>query len=49
MRPKKEILYLAKEDILPHILGMIRDGDLVITLGAGDIVRLSDALAQALK
>jgi len=47
--PKKEILYLAKEDILSHILGMIRDGDLVITLGAGDIVRLSDALAQELK
>jgi UDP-N-acetylmuramate--alanine ligase len=47
--PNKEVLYLAKENILPHILGMIRDGDLVITLGAGDIVKVSDALAQELK
>ncbi|MCX5668821.1 MAG: UDP-N-acetylmuramate--L-alanine ligase [Candidatus Omnitrophica bacterium] len=47
--PEKQVLYLAKEDILPHLLGMIRDGDLVITLGAGDIVRVSDALAQELK
>ena len=47
--PNKEVLYLAKENILPHILGMISSGDLVITLGAGDIVRVSDALAQELK
>ena len=47
--PDKEVLYLAKEGILPHISGMIREGDLVITLGAGDIVRFSDALAQKLK
>ncbi|MBU4251430.1 MAG: UDP-N-acetylmuramate--L-alanine ligase [Candidatus Omnitrophica bacterium] len=47
--PAKEVLYLAKEDILPHILGIIRDGDLVMTLGAGDIVGVSDALAQKLK
>jgi UDP-N-acetylmuramate--alanine ligase len=48
-QPQKQVLYLAKENILPHILGMIKDGDLVITLGAGDIVRVSDALAQELK
>lgn len=47
--PAKEVLYLAKENILPHLLGMIRDGDLVMTLGAGDIVGVSDALAQKLK
>jgi len=47
--PNKEVLYLAKENILSHILGMIRDGDLVMTLGAGDIVRVSDALARELK
>jgi len=44
----KQVLYLAQEDILPHILGMIRGDDLVMTLGAGDIVRISDALAQEL-
>ncbi|MDP2927383.1 MAG: UDP-N-acetylmuramate--L-alanine ligase [Candidatus Omnitrophota bacterium] len=47
--PNKEVLYLAKENILPHILGMIKDGDLVMTLGAGDIVRVSDALVGELK
>jgi len=46
---RKEALYLPKEKILAHILGMLRVGDLVMTLGAGDIVRESDALAQALK
>lgn len=47
--PSKEVLYLTKENILPHILGMLKDGDLVMTLGAGDIARVSDALAQELK
>ncbi|MDD5130094.1 MAG: UDP-N-acetylmuramate--L-alanine ligase [Candidatus Omnitrophica bacterium] len=47
--PAKQVLYLPKDQILPHILGMLRDGDLVITLGAGDIVKVSDALAQELK
>jgi UDP-N-acetylmuramate--alanine ligase len=47
--PAKEVLYLPKEDILSHLLGMIQEGDLVITLGAGDIARVSDALAQKLK
>jgi UDP-N-acetylmuramate--alanine ligase len=47
--PLKEAIYLPKEDILSHLLGMIREGDLVVTLGAGDIVRVSDVLAQKLK
>ncbi len=44
----KEVLYLPKEQILEHLLGMIRKNDLVITLGAGDIVKVSDALAKRL-
>ena len=47
--PGKEVLYLPKEGILSHLLGVINEGDLVMTLGAGDIVRISDALAQELK
>jgi UDP-N-acetylmuramate--alanine ligase len=49
LNPDKEVLYLPKEDIFAHILGMLREGDLVMTLGAGDIVRVTDALAQELK
>jgi len=45
----KKVIYLPKEDILAHILSFVSDGDLVITLGAGDIVKVSDALAQGLK
>lgn len=45
----KEVLYLPKEEILEHLLGILRENDLVITLGAGDIVKVSDALAQRLK
>ncbi|MDD5465889.1 MAG: UDP-N-acetylmuramate--L-alanine ligase [Candidatus Omnitrophica bacterium] len=45
----KEVLYLPKEDILEHVLGIICENDLVITLGAGDIVKVSDALAEKLK
>jgi len=47
--PSLEVIYLPKEEILLHLLVMIQEGDLVITLGAGDIVRVSDALSQKLK
>lgn len=47
--PDKEVIFLAKENILKHLLKIIRPDDLVITLGAGDIVNLSDELAQILK
>ncbi|HNW39246.1 MAG TPA: UDP-N-acetylmuramate--L-alanine ligase [Candidatus Omnitrophota bacterium] len=47
--PQKEVIYLPKEKILSHILGILREGDLIMTLGAGDIVKVSDALAQELK
>jgi len=49
LSPDKEVIYLAKEDILPGILRLIKEGDLVMTLGAGDIVKVSNALAQELK
>jgi len=45
----KEVIYLPKENILQHLLEIIRENDLVITLGAGDIVKVSDALAEKLK
>ncbi len=47
--PDKKIYYLPKEEILEHIAGNIRSGDLVITLGAGDIVKTNDALVEKLK
>ena len=45
----KEIVNLEKEKIAGHIKQIIRPGDLVITLGAGDISKVSDALAEELR
>ena len=41
--------YLPKDEIVQHIKKIISTGDLVITLGAGDILMVSDALAEELK
>jgi UDP-N-acetylmuramate--alanine ligase len=47
--PDKQAVYLAKEKVADFLLGFMQAGDLVITLGAGDIVRVADALAEKLK
>ena len=45
----KTVIYLPKERIVEQIKEIICPGDLVITLGAGDIQKVSDALAEELK
>jgi UDP-N-acetylmuramate--alanine ligase len=47
--PHKQINFLPKEEIVRHILKIIKPLDLIITLGAGDITRISDELAKELK
>jgi UDP-N-acetylmuramate--alanine ligase len=47
--PDKEVYLLPKERIVEHILKITKPGDLIITLGAGDIVRESDELAERFK
>ncbi|MBI4706993.1 MAG: UDP-N-acetylmuramate--L-alanine ligase [Candidatus Omnitrophica bacterium] len=47
--PQKEVLYLPKSEIVPHILEIIRPEDLVITLGAGDIIKNCEELVERLK
>ena len=45
----KDVRYLAdREAILAHLLGTVRDGDLVITLGAGNVWQLGEELAKRL-
>ncbi len=46
--PDKKVYYSAKEEIAGYILGIIKPGDLVITLGAGDITKTCDDLAERL-
>lgn len=45
----EKAVYLPKEQILPHLLEMVRPGDLVLTLGAGDVTQLSDQFVAAWK
>jgi UDP-N-acetylmuramate--alanine ligase len=47
--PNKDIRLLPKEEINNYLLKIIRPGDLVITLGAGDITKVCDELANQLK
>ena len=46
---QKDVFFYPKEKIIQHLLGIVKPGDLVLTLGAGDIGRLSDELEQRLK
>jgi len=45
----KQVIYLEKEKITEFLLDFVRPGDLVITLGAGDVVRVADEFAEKLK
>ena len=45
----RQALYLNKEKILEHVIQNLRPGDLILTLGAGDIGRISDELVERLK
>lgn len=39
----------TKEEVLTHLSGYVQPGDLVITMGAGDIWKAADALAKTLR
>jgi len=47
--PGKEIYFLTKDKIREHIIKAIKPGDVVMMLGAGDIVKISDELVEGLK
>jgi len=45
-----EIEFVAdRDEIASHLAGKLRAGDIVLTLGAGDIYKVADALVEALK
>ncbi|MFA5150138.1 MAG: UDP-N-acetylmuramate--L-alanine ligase [Candidatus Omnitrophota bacterium] len=48
-KPGETVNFIPKEKIIEHVLGILKSGDLVITLGAGDIVKVSDELAERLQ
>ncbi|MEW6074942.1 MAG: UDP-N-acetylmuramate--L-alanine ligase [Candidatus Omnitrophota bacterium] len=47
--PAKEVHFLKKEEIARHVLRIARPGDVIITLGAGDISKVSDELVQGFR
>jgi UDP-N-acetylmuramate--alanine ligase len=47
--PHKKIYFLPKEEIVSHVFAIKRPKDLIITLGAGDITKISDELAEKFK
>lgn len=44
--PGKDVLYLPKDQITEFILNKARPNDLIVTLGAGDITKVSDKIAH---
>ncbi len=45
-----EVEYVAeKSQIVAHLAGRLQAGDMALTLGAGDIYRVGEALVEALK
>jgi UDP-N-acetylmuramate--alanine ligase len=44
----KPVIYLKKDAITAHLLKIAQPGDVILTLGAGDITHLSDQLAEGI-
>ena len=43
MVPSKRVIYLPRRaDVVQFLLGEVRPGDLVLTLGAGDVTTLAE-------
>ncbi len=47
--PDKQVYFMPKEKITSHILKIIKPQDVVVTMGAGDIVRICDELVEKFK
>jgi UDP-N-acetylmuramate--alanine ligase len=45
----KPVCYLPKQEIIGRLLGIVKPGDIVLTLGAGDITRVADDFVEVLK
>ena len=45
---RRPVEYLQKGGVIPYLLKILKPGDLVLTLGAGDVTNLSDELVKVL-
>jgi UDP-N-acetylmuramate--alanine ligase len=49
MRGHRKANFLPKDEIVEYIIGIAKPKDIIITLGAGDIYKIADELAQKFK
>jgi UDP-N-acetylmuramate--alanine ligase len=47
--PAKKIVFVPKDDIINYVIKAAGSGDLIITLGAGDITKICDELVERIK
>ncbi len=47
--PGKPVDYVRRDDLVARVMDKLQHGDLIITLGAGDITRISDRIAGELR
>ncbi|MFH1441258.1 MAG: UDP-N-acetylmuramate--L-alanine ligase [Candidatus Omnitrophota bacterium] len=47
--PEKQARFLGKKELIPHILEIAEPNDLIVTLGAGDIVDICNQLVEEFK
>ncbi|TRZ96390.1 UDP-N-acetylmuramate--L-alanine ligase [bacterium] len=47
--PEKDVKFFPKDNIVEAVMGILKPGDLVVTLGAGDIIRNCDELVERFK
>lgn len=45
----RNVLLLPKEKVVEHLVNVLKEGDLLLVLGAGDVVEVSAALMERLK
>ena len=47
---QKDVTYIANRELIPeHLAGIVKEGDIVITLGAGNIWQQGEALVRLLE
>ena len=48
-RTTKSVIYIDRKNLVPSLLQIVRGGDIVITMGAGDITAVAYSLYEALQ
>ncbi|MFA5093596.1 MAG: cyanophycin synthetase, partial [Candidatus Omnitrophota bacterium] len=47
--PDKQVVFVPRSDVVNYAAAAVKSGDLIITLGAGDITKICDELVERIK